>query len=144
MAMGPGYLLGILIRYGILFPMRLILLLSASLLFFTGLPLVLYLDIESWQRWLFKMYCKAFLASWGARIRYHGKKPVLTVPHLFVSNHTSVIDYIVLSANDFPHATIAQKHGGVIGYFEESILTLNGSLMFNRNQKTDRSVINQK
>ncbi|KAJ3314622.1 hypothetical protein HDU76_002375, partial [Blyttiomyces sp. JEL0837] len=95
-------------------------------------------------RWLFKFYCGAFLRSWGSQIRYHGKKPKLNVPHLFVSNHTSVIDYIVLSAHDFPHATVAQTHGGLIGMFEHSVLTLNGSLMFNRNEKKDRGLISQK
>ncbi|KNC96458.1 uncharacterized protein SPPG_08051 [Spizellomyces punctatus DAOM BR117] len=100
--------------------------------------------VSTLLRWLFKFYCKAFLLSWGSRIRYHGKKPQVSEPHIFVANHTSVIDYLVLSAHDFPHATVAQKHGGVIGYFEDKVLTLNGSLMFNRNEKNDRSVLAEK
>ncbi|TPX61801.1 hypothetical protein SpCBS45565_g07169 [Spizellomyces sp. 'palustris'] len=101
-------------------------------------------SIQALVRWLFKFYCKAFLLSWGSRIRYHGKKHKVSEPHIFVANHTSVIDYLVLSAHDFPHATVAQKHGGVIGYFEDKVLTLNGSLMFNRNEKNDRSVLAEK
>ncbi|KAI8836600.1 hypothetical protein BC829DRAFT_447868 [Chytridium lagenaria] len=119
----------------------------ASAFFFLVMPIVLRLKSEPLQRWLFKFYCGAFLRSWGSQIRYHGKKPKLNYPHLFVSNHTSVIDYvghIVLSAHDFPHATVAQTHGGLIGYFEHSVLTLNGSLMFNRNEKKDRNLLTQK
>ncbi|KAJ3105033.1 hypothetical protein HDU97_008641 [Phlyctochytrium planicorne] len=140
----PLYCIGWLFRYFFLFPYRLCLLLTASAFFFLMMPIVLRLKSESLQRWLFRFYCGAFLRSWGSQIRYHGKKPKLNVPHLFVSNHTSVIDYIVLSAHDFPHATVAQTHGGLIGYFEHSVLTLNGSLMFNRNEKKDRNVLTQK
>ncbi|KAJ3066609.1 1-acylglycerol-3-phosphate O-acyltransferase 6 (lysophosphatidic acid acyltransferase, zeta), partial [Podochytrium sp. JEL0797] len=132
------------IRYFLLFPFRLLSLLAASLLFFAILPLVLALDREDLQRWIFKVYCQAFLFSWGARIKFSGPKPRLETPHLFVSNHTSVIDYIVLSSHDFPHATIAQKHGGLLGMFEHSVLVLNGSLMFNRNEKNDRHLISSK
>ncbi|KAI8820649.1 uncharacterized protein EV422DRAFT_557304 [Fimicolochytrium jonesii] len=142
--LGPLYWLGWVLRYFVLFPYRLGLLLVATVLFFIALPVVLRLKSEEWQRWLFRSYCKAFLMSWGSRVRYHGKKPKLSQPHIFVSNHTSVIDYLVLSANDFPHATVAQTHGGIIGYFEHSVLTLNGSLMFNRNEKNDRTVLAQK
>ena len=151
---------------------RLTLMLLATLFFFTLLPVVLYFENEEWQvnktpshlpvlstssrcqqvtessiltqRWLFKFYCGAFLRSWGSQIRYHGQKPKLNTPHVFVSNHTSFIDYLVLSAHDFPHATVAQNHGGIIGYFEHSVLTLNGSLMFNRNEKNDRTKLAMK
>ncbi|KAL2917349.1 hypothetical protein HK105_203013 [Polyrhizophydium stewartii] len=141
---GPLYLLDGFVRYLILFPLRLALMLVASIIFFICIPIVLQLNDEQWQRWLFNFYCSAFVASWGGRIKYHGQKPRLTVPHIFVANHTSVIDYVILSAHSYPHATVAQKHGGLIGYFEHSVLTLNGSLMFNRNEKKDRSVLARK
>ncbi|KAJ3045096.1 1-acylglycerol-3-phosphate O-acyltransferase 6 (lysophosphatidic acid acyltransferase, zeta) [Rhizophlyctis rosea] len=142
--LGPIYYAGWVFRYFFLFPYRLTLMVLATLFFFTLLPVVLYFKNEDWQRWLFKFYCGAFLRSWGSQIRYHGKKPKPNTPHVFVANHTSFIDYLVLSAHDFPHATLAQSHGGIIGYFEHSVLTLNGSLMFNRNEKNDRSLIAQK
>ncbi|KAJ3414571.1 hypothetical protein HDV05_006310 [Chytridiales sp. JEL 0842] len=141
---GPLYYIDWCVRYFFLFPYRLLLLLSASVFFFLMVPVVLYFKAESWQRWLFKFYCNAFLRSWGSQVRYHGEKPRLNVPHVFVSNHTSVIDYIVLSANSFPHATVAQTHGGLLGIFEHSILALNGSLMFNRNEKKDRGLLTKK
>ncbi|KAJ3026942.1 UNVERIFIED_CONTAM: 1-acylglycerol-3-phosphate O-acyltransferase 6 (lysophosphatidic acid acyltransferase, zeta) [Siphonaria sp. JEL0065] len=144
LSLNPWPVLSFAIRYFILFPIRLTSLLSASLIFFALLPLVLALDREDLQRWLFKLYCQAFLFSWGARIKHNSRKPKLDVPHLFVANHTSVIDYIVLSAHDFPHATIAQTHGGLLGMFEHSVLVLNGSLMFNRNEKNDRKLISSK
>ncbi|KAJ3289053.1 1-acylglycerol-3-phosphate O-acyltransferase 6 (lysophosphatidic acid acyltransferase, zeta) [Borealophlyctis nickersoniae] len=142
--LGPLHHIGWFFRYFFMFPYRLTLLLIATAFFFLLLPVVLYFENEAWQRWLFRFYCGAFLRSWGSKIRYHGVKPKLDEPHIFVANHTSFIDYILLSAHDFPHATVAQTHKGIIGYFEHSVLTLNGSLMFNRNEKNDRTILAQK
>ncbi|KAJ3261356.1 hypothetical protein HK103_005964 [Boothiomyces macroporosus] len=140
----PLSIAGMGIRYFLLLPIRIFILFGASAGFFIALPIVLRLKSERLKRLLFKLYCKAFLWSWGSKIRYHGKKPVLDEPHIFVSNHTSIIDYIVLSSHGFPHATVAQRQGGIIGYFQKNILKLNGSLNFDRSQKNDRSVIAQK
>ncbi|TPX47892.1 hypothetical protein SeLEV6574_g02393 [Synchytrium endobioticum] len=137
----PFYMTGFLFRYCFLFPYRLCLLLTASVVFFMLLPVVLFFHNEDWQTWLFMFYCNAFLRSFGAQISYHGEKPKLKRPHIFAANHTSLIDYIVLSANDFPHAVIAQSHGGILGFFLKSVLALNGSLIFDRAAKHDRTYV---
>ena len=110
LSIGPGHVVGIFIRYGLLFPYRLCLLLLYTLFFFALLPIILYTESDAWQRWLFRMYCGAFLASWGSRNHYYGRKPRLNVPHVCVSNHTSFIDYLILSAHEFPHSVVAQVH----------------------------------
>ncbi|KAJ2994037.1 hypothetical protein HDV02_001890 [Globomyces sp. JEL0801] len=112
---GPISFMGMCYRYGVLFPIRLAILLGATSAFFTLLPVVLYLKNEKWRRLLFRFYCKAFLRSWGSRIKRHGSKPIVKEPHIFVANHTSFIDYLILSADAYPHATVAQRHGGLIG-----------------------------
>lgn len=111
---------------------------SATMIFLIILPFVIKFKNQPWKSRTFTYYCRAFLYSWGSRIRYHGKKARLDEPHIFVSNHTSFIDYIVLSADSFVHSTVAQKHGGIIGWFETSILTLVGSLTFDRTSKGER------
>ncbi|KAI8928035.1 hypothetical protein BC831DRAFT_434504 [Entophlyctis helioformis] len=135
-AKGPIYTLDWAVRYFLLFPFRVLIMLVASLFFFSALPVVLYLKDEMWQRWLFKFYCRAFVASWGGYVKYHGTKPRLDTPTFLLPTTPR--------AHSFPHATVAQKHGGLIGYFEESVLTLNGSLMFNRSEKNDRAVLARK
>jgi glycerol-3-phosphate O-acyltransferase 3/4 len=72
-------------------------------------------------------------------VKHHGKKPNLKEPHVFVANHSSFIDYIVLSSYKFPHATIAQKHGGIMGWFQNHVLNLNGSLVLERGCENQRS-----
>ncbi|KAI8907347.1 hypothetical protein EDD86DRAFT_192513 [Gorgonomyces haynaldii] len=141
---GPNAFVGWIWRYFILFPYRLMLIVSSSLIFFTLLPLVLNLKNEALQRAFLCVYCQAFLLSWGAKIKRHGKKPKLLQPHIFVSNHTSIIDYIVLSADGFPHAVVAQKQPGLLGFFLKNLLTLNGSLLMERSQKGDRAVVSRK
>jgi 1-acyl-sn-glycerol-3-phosphate acyltransferase len=116
----------------------------ASIVFFVSLPIALQFRNESFQKWLFSFYCRAFLASWGGKIRRHGRKPTLSKPHIFVSNHTSVIDYVILSSHGTPHATVAQKHSGMLGFFLGTVLTLNGSVLFNRNEKKDRELVANK
>jgi hypothetical protein len=65
-------------------------------------------------------------------------------PHVFVANHTSFIDFIVLSANKFPHATVSQNQGGLFGFFQKHILKLNGSINFNRADRNDRQLVSRK
>lgn len=93
------------------------------------------------MRWLFRSYCKAWLFSFSAIIRHHGRKPSPNEPHLFVANHTSFVDYFLMSSHKVPHATVAQNHGGLFGLFQRYALTSNGSLFFNRNEARDRVTV---
>ena len=52
-----------------------------------------------------------FVASWTGVVHYHGPRPVNRPNHVWVCNHTSMIDYIILTAYS-PFA------GGNAGWFE--------------------------
>jgi len=62
-------------------------------------------------------------------------------PHLYVSNHTSFIDYLVLSSHKFTHACIAEGHRGLFGFILTNILSLNGTIGFRRSERQDRAQI---
>ncbi|KNC96459.1 uncharacterized protein SPPG_08052 [Spizellomyces punctatus DAOM BR117] len=47
--LGPLYWMGWVVRYCLLFPYRLVLLLAATIVFFVGLPIVLHFENEHWQ-----------------------------------------------------------------------------------------------
>lgn len=108
------------------------------------------------QRWVFQSSSRVFLLSFGAWVRYHGDKPRLRSPHVFVSNHTSFTDYFLISACDPPNATVAQIHGGlfgkrllyhdplILGLLQRYLLCLNGSLSFQRNEQRDRVAVVKK
>lgn len=52
----------------------------------------------SLERALVQFQCSIFVASWTGVVRYHGPRPVNRPNHVWVCNHTSMIDYIILTA----------------------------------------------
>lgn len=76
-------------------------------------------------------------------IRYHGPRPVATANRVWVANHTSMIDYAVLSAYS-PFAAIMQLHPGWVGLLQKKYLSSLGCLWFNRTQAKDRTLVAQR
>lgn len=93
---------------------------------------------------LFKLGCKMWLITFGAVVRHHGQKKKENEPHIYVANHTSFTDFFLLSSHEFPHATLAQVHGGLFGIFQHYLLALIGSLEFNRDEQRDRILISER
>ena len=48
------------------------------------------------ERDLVHLYAACFVISWTGVIKYHGPKPTQRSGHVYVANHTSIIDYIML------------------------------------------------
>ena len=65
--------------------------------------------------------------------RYHGPRPVNRPNHVWVSNHTSMIDYIILTAYS-PFAVIMQLHAGWVRFLQTQVLQCLGCLWFNRTE----------
>jgi glycerol-3-phosphate O-acyltransferase 3/4 len=133
--------LSLVTRYLVLFPIRLGFLLLTSVFFFILLYISSRFKSSRLKRKLFLFQCKCWTLCISADIRYHGEKPILKEPHIFVSNHTSYVDFIILSSHKIPHASLSQIHGGAFGYIQRNILTFVGSLSFHRDEKRDRSLI---
>ncbi|KAJ9519611.1 hypothetical protein QJQ45_013373 [Haematococcus lacustris] len=146
----PEWVLGVVLRYCILFPIRLVALLVLSLLVVAAFfvvealvkpgprrkqleqRLVQVRQLEGGKRHL----SGAFMLSWNAVVKYHGPKPTPGANRIWVSNHTSMIDYGI-----FPFAVIMQLHGGWVGFIQTRILNSLGCLWFNRNDLKDRHVV---
>ena len=136
------YVLGGLFRYGILFPIRLTVLLAGTAMFLCVVPLFHVLQETDILHKVVRNYCRVWLFALSAKIRHHGRKPTFKdKAHLFVANHTSFIDYLLLSTKGVPHATVAQTHGGLFGWIQKYMLSANGSLFFNRTQQKDRMAV---
>lgn len=140
------YLVGSLIRYGILFPLRLSTLIISSIIFIILLPFVLLFGSLEFKSNFFLAYLKTWNFSFGAWVRHWGIKPDCKrgEPLVFVSNHTSFVDFIVLSSNRYVHATVAQTHGGLFGLIQNYLMSLNGSLCFHRNEAKDRILVTRR
>ncbi|ORX59752.1 acyltransferase-domain-containing protein [Hesseltinella vesiculosa] len=127
-----------LIRYGVLLPLRLTTLTASTVAFFTTLPIALFLEKKDMVSTLVKYYCKGILFSLGVVPAYHGEKPTLQEPHVFVANHTSYLDYIVISAHQFPGAVVMARHKGALGFLQNNGLNYLNSMTFDRSDPTER------
>ena len=92
------------------------------------------------ERSLISFLASAFVFSWTGVIRYHGPRPSVRVNQVFVANHTSMIDFIVLEQAT-PFAVIMQKHGGWVGWLQTTVLASLGCIHFNRSEAADRASV---
>ncbi len=92
-----------------------------------------------WEQSLVQFQCQMFVASWTGVVRYHGPRPVNRPNHVWVCNHTSMIDYIILCAYS-PFAVIMQLHPGWVGFLQTRVLNCLGCLWFNRTEVRPRSI----
>lgn len=74
-----------------------------------------------------------WVASWNGVIKYHGPKPVPKRNHIWVANHSSMIDYTVLTAY-MPFAAIMQLQPGWVGFLQQRVLSCLGCLWFHRTE----------
>lgn len=145
----PLWCLGVVVRYCILFPIRLLLLLGGWVVF-----LLLFVPVHfalkghdnlrrSIERFLVECMCGVFVATWTGVIKYHGPRPSRRSNQVYVANHTSMIDFIVLEQMT-AFAVIMQKHPGWVGLIQSNILESLGCIWFNRTESKDRVIVAQK
>ena len=143
----PLWSLGVLIRYCFLFPLRLVLLLTGFFLFGVSLFAARMLlpqgsgVLRRCERQLAVFMCSVFVASWTGVIKYHGPLPMRGRRNtVYVANHTSMIDFIVLEQL-FPFAVIMQRHPGWVGFIQQHALSSLGCIEFNRTEAKDRHLV---
>ncbi|CAA0816809.1 glycerol-3-phosphate acyltransferase 9 [Striga hermonthica] len=110
----------------------------------------------NWNIYLFPLWCLGvfvrygflfplsfFVASWTGVVKYHGPHPSIRPKQVFVANHTSMIDFIVLEQMT-AFAVIMQKHPGWVGLLQSTILESLGCIWFNRSEAKDREIVARK
>ncbi|KAJ6802949.1 glycerol-3-phosphate acyltransferase 3-like isoform X1 [Iris pallida] len=145
----PLWCLGAVIRHGILFPARVAVLTAGWILFFSAFFPVHFLltGHNKWrreiQRKLVEMMCSIFVASWTGVVKYHGPRPSMRPQQVFVANHTSMIDFVILEQMT-AFAVIMQKHPGWVGFIQKTILESVSCIWFNRTESKDRETVARK
>ncbi|KAL2649867.1 hypothetical protein R1flu_017995 [Riccia fluitans] len=144
----PLWILGVIMRYCILFPIRLVLLAVGWIIFLgTFIPIHFIMKNtklrQKLERGLVEFICSVFVASWTGVIKYHGPRPSRRAKQVFVANHTSMIDFIVLEQMT-AFAAIMQKHPGWVGLLQTTVLESLGCIWFNRMESKDRSIVAKK
>lgn len=135
---------GLIIRYLILFPLR---------VFVTGFTLtslavcastVAHLPDNKFKRDLvyhmnvvaFRMMCRGI----SAIITYHDRENLPRSGGICVANHTTVIDAVVLM-QDRPYAILGQKHSGFLGWCMDTISKSAKHVWFERSESSDRKFV---
>ncbi|KAI3986607.1 hypothetical protein MKX01_014145 [Papaver californicum] len=145
----PLWSCGVVVRYGILFPIRVLVLTIGWIIFLSAFIPVHFLlrGHERWrrkmERYLVELICSFFVASWTGVVKYHGPRPCIRPQQVFVANHTSMIDFIVLEQMT-AFAVIMQKHPGWVGLLQSTILESVGCIWFNRSEVKDREILARK
>ena len=132
----PAWVLGIVARYCLLLPLRMLCLLLGFVVFGLTFPLVKLAGLTPCARGrtqaaevaLVQLLASAFVASWHGVVRFHGIRPSPPADGgkgkagggrqgIFVANHSSMIDFIIL-LQSHPYAVVGQKHGGWVGFMQ--------------------------
>jgi glycerol-3-phosphate O-acyltransferase 3/4 len=145
----PLWVCGVFIRYCILFPIRVVLL-AVGWIIFLGLFFPVHFALRGHdtlrgqiERGLVEFICSVFVASWTGVVRYHGPRPSRRAKQVFVANHTSMIDFVILEQMT-AFAVIMQKHPGWVGFLQTNVLESLGCIWFNRTEANDRHAVAKK
>lgn len=109
----PLWLIGVWVRYCILLPIRVAILMTGTICFFFTFALVTNLlpkcSLKTYLRKrLICFFSSAWVASLGGIVRYHGKRPQRRPNQIYVGNHTSMVDAYLL-VKDYPFSLIGQR-----------------------------------
>lgn len=142
----PVWAAGVLVRYLILFPLRLIALILGLVVFLILFSLVKIspcLPRASLERLLVRFLCSVFVMSWSGVIKFHGVRPQPKSGHVFVANHSSMIDFIILQQSNC-YAVVGQQHTGWVKFFQNQVLSCLQCVWFDRSESKNRHVVAQK
>ena len=143
----PLWCMGVVLRYGVLFPVRLVFIVTATLAFlacFTVVHATVPGKLRSrLERGLVHLYAACYVISWTGVIRHHGPKPTRRPGHVYVANHTSIIDYIILTSVS-PFSSIAQQNKGWVGLIQNTAMDAIDCIRFNRTESKDREMVQRR
>lgn len=138
------WVLGVFVRYCILFPLRITLAIIGLSWLVIGTTLVGFLPENSAKTWLSELVhltCYRICArGLSATIRYHNKENKPQKGGICVANHTTPIDVVIL-ANDGCYAMVGQIHGGLMGVIQRSMVRSCPHVWFERSEMKDRHAV---
>ncbi|RVE66199.1 hypothetical protein OJAV_G00124560 [Oryzias javanicus] len=138
------WVLGVLVRYGALLPLRVALAVVGLSWLVMGTSVVGFLPESSVKNWLSELVhltCYRICArGLSATIHYHDKENRPRKGGICVANHTTPIDVVIL-ANDGCYAMVGQIHGGLMGVIQRSMLRSCPHIWFERSEMKDRHAV---
>ncbi|MCJ8746558.1 hypothetical protein PDJAM_G00143340 [Pangasius djambal] len=138
---------GVIVRYGILLPLRIMLACIGLSWLVIATTLVGFLPncrIKDWLSELVHVMCYRICArGLSATIHYHNRENKPKKGGICVANHTSPIDVVIL-ANDGGYAMVGQVHGGLMGVVQRAMVRACPHIWFERAEMKDRHLVTQR
>ncbi|XP_042250372.1 glycerol-3-phosphate acyltransferase 4-like [Thunnus maccoyii] len=136
--------LGILIRYGVLLPLRVTLAATGISLLLVLTTLVGFLpnrELRSYLSEKIHLMCyRICVRALTAIITYHNSENKPKNGGICVANHTTPIDIIIL-ANDGCYSMVGQIHGGLMGMVQRAMVKSSPHIWFQRSEVKDRHLV---
>lgn len=145
-SLGLFWLFGVLVRYAILLPLRIMFTLAGFLWLVSSMVLVGLLPRPLRPKPYSLMSQMAFrMLSCGltSRLKFHNGQYRPQKGDICVANHTSPLD-VVLLACDNCYSLVGQRHGGLIGIMETALSRATQHVWFDRAEMRDRQLVSQR
>ncbi|XP_076053323.1 glycerol-3-phosphate acyltransferase 4-like [Oratosquilla oratoria] len=137
------WILGFLVRYLLLLPIRFIVLSIGLLLFFISMSLVgLFPEGETKRKLnaVFSVFCFDFVAGCLSLVATFHNEENIPTHGIAVANHTSPIDSMILATHRC-YDMVGQKHHGILGFFMRTLSRASSHIWFERSDAKDRAVV---
>ncbi|KFO38391.1 Glycerol-3-phosphate acyltransferase 3 [Fukomys damarensis] len=141
------WVLGVIVRYCVLLPLRVTLAFIGISLLVIGTTLVGQLPDSSLKSWLSEVVhltcCRICVRSLSGTIHYHNKQYRPRKGGICVANHTSPIDVLILTT-DGCYAMVGQVHGGLMGIIQRAMVKACPHVWFERSEMKDRHLVTKR
>ncbi|XP_058523056.1 glycerol-3-phosphate acyltransferase 3 isoform X2 [Ochotona princeps] len=141
------WVLGVLVRYCVLLPLRVTLAFFGIGLLVLGTTLVGQLPDSSLKNRLSELVhltcCRICVRALSGTINYHNKQYRPQKGGICVANHTSPIDVLILTT-DGCYAMVGQVHGGLMGVIQRAMVKACPHVWFERSEMKDRHLVTKR
>uniref|UniRef100_A0A8C0RHV3 Glycerol-3-phosphate acyltransferase 3 n=1 Tax=Canis lupus familiaris TaxID=9615 RepID=A0A8C0RHV3_CANLF len=141
------WVLGVIVRYCVLLPLRVTLAFIGISLLVIGTTLVGQLPDGSLKNWLSELVhltcCRICVRALSGTIHYHNKQYRPQKGGICVANHTSPIDVLILTT-DGCYAMVGQVHGGLMGIIQRAMVKACPHVWFERSEMKDRHLVTKR
>lgn len=145
-SLGLYWLFGVLVRYTILLPLRVVFTLVGFGWLVVTMTIIGFMPAYLRE----KAYCQCSLMAFRmlscgitSRLEFHNRQYRAQKGDICVANHTSPID-IVLLACDNCYALVGQRHSGLLGILEHALSRATNHVWFDRGEMRDRQQVTRR
>ncbi|XP_045136656.1 glycerol-3-phosphate acyltransferase 3-like isoform X1 [Portunus trituberculatus] len=138
------WVVGFILRYFLLLPLRIIILLIGTMHMVTSTLLIgLFPDgavKRKLCRFIFITSFRIISRAFSGVITYHNKHNMPRSDGICVANHTTPVDCVVLAC-DNGYSYVGQRHGGFLGIFQRALSRASAHIWFERSESKDRFAV---